>query len=446
MIAKCIIRKSDKTDFKRLAAYVLNEKDGGNAHPLDWKLADYVMDRGGAGEKVASHRITNCISTDPGWAVAECLVLAAQNTRATKDKSYHLVISFPEGERPTNEQMADIEDTLVNAAGFEGHKRISAVHQNTDNWHLHVAIVTVHPKTLRNVTPYYDHYRLQEACEALEIKHNLTRTRHSPSPQRALNGKASALEAHAGRISFSRWVMENAAKPLTAEVAAAHSWAEVHAAMANYGVEIKLRGAGLVVANQTDTRSAMKASDIDRSLSFKALTDRLGPFEPAAAILSGKEPAMRYTGVPHGAEPGLWERYRQERQAATEARQAALASLKAGHIQYAQDLNVWYRKRHAAAKTAHLNRGDRISTRRVLETEFAADHAKRKAREIEDRKAVKAGHKIPAWEDFLTREGSRGDQAAMKTLERRVEALIKAEAELTRADQNRDRGAGQGRA
>jgi hypothetical protein len=177
---------------------VLNDKDGGCGDPVDWKLGDYILDRDNAGEKVVSHRISDCLSDEQGWAVKKCMALAARNKRATKDKSYHLV--FPEGERPTDEQMVDIEDTLVAAIGFEGHKRISAVHQNTDNWHLHVAIVTVHPETLRNLTPYYDQYRLAEACVALEIKHDLTRTNHGHSPERSLNGHE--MEVHAGRISF----------------------------------------------------------------------------------------------------------------------------------------------------------------------------------------------------------------------------------------------------
>jgi hypothetical protein len=58
--------------------------------------------------------------------------------------------------------MEDIEDTICAAIGFGEHQRVSAVHQNTDNWHLHVAINKVHPRTFRSIEPWYDHYRLQE--------------------------------------------------------------------------------------------------------------------------------------------------------------------------------------------------------------------------------------------------------------------------------------------
>ncbi len=62
------------------------------------------------GEKVAWARATNCRTDDPGWAVKEILLTQARNTRSRSDKSYHLVVSFPEGEKPTRTQIEDIED------------------------------------------------------------------------------------------------------------------------------------------------------------------------------------------------------------------------------------------------------------------------------------------------------------------------------------------------
>jgi hypothetical protein len=128
---------------------------------------------------VAWARAVNCGHDDPGWAVKHILSTQEQNTRSKSDKSYHLVVSFPEGERPTREQIEDIEDRLCDAIGFGEHQRVSAVHQNTDKWHLHVANNKVHPITLRNVTPIRDHFRLQAACAELEIKHGLTQEPHT---------------------------------------------------------------------------------------------------------------------------------------------------------------------------------------------------------------------------------------------------------------------------
>ena len=421
MIAKRIDRKGSGNSFKRTAAYIVNEKNGGQGDPVDWKLAEYVLDSEHAGEKVASHRITNCVSDELGWAVKECIALGMQNKRSTKDKSYHLVISFPEGERPTDDQMIDIEDHLVGAIGLQDHKRISAVHQNTDNWHLHVAIMTVHPETLRNVTPYYDEFRLQEACVELEIKHGLTRTRHSQAPERPLN-KASEMEAHAGRISFARWVTETVAKPLTAAVTTAQTWQDIHQAAASFGLVIKPRGAGLIVTSTMANGKAvrMKASAVDPALAYKVLTDRLGPYEPPASSIEHPAVLQQYSGQPRGASAALWEKYQRERVQTTEARNAALASLRAGHRRYSEDLQAWHTKRFAAARAQHLSPANRTSTYRQLKADIVGYRGRQKEREAAERKALKAKYPNLAWSEFLVREAGRGDDRAAASLQRTV--------------------------
>ena len=153
MIAKRIKKTQGHNSFKRLAGYVVNAKNGGRGDPADWKLAEYILDNEHEGEKVAYVRVTGCAATDPGMATKEILATQARNKRSNGDKSYHLVVSFPQGERPTREQMEAIEDAMVKAIGLQDHQRISATHQNTDNWHLHVAINRVHPKTLRCIEP-----------------------------------------------------------------------------------------------------------------------------------------------------------------------------------------------------------------------------------------------------------------------------------------------------
>ncbi len=424
MIAKRV-EKRQAAPFKGLAAYVLAEKDGGRGDPVDWKLGQYVLDEPHDGEKVAWAHATNCEADDLGIAVKEIMATQARNKTVRTDKSYHLVVSFPPGERPTREQMEDIEREVCAVLGFGEHQRIAAVHQDRDHWHMHIAINRVHPGTLRALEPHRDYFLLQAACIELEIRHGLTRTPHSPSLE-AAKGKAAEMEAHTGRVSFGRWVMENAAEHLVAAARTARTWDDLHRAAASYGLVIQPRGAGLIIANQAGpAHGRMKASAIDRCLSFQALTDSLGPYQPPSAEVSGQEPSMRYARAPRGADPGLWARYQQERASLAVDRKAALDQLRAGHLKYAQELHVWYRGRYAAAKAAHLNRGDRIATRRTLELEFAADWQKRKAMEAEQRNRVKAQHKVPSWEGFLARQGAQGDRAAMRLLERRVEALIR---------------------
>ena len=100
MIAKRIMAPKGGAGFGRLGAYVLNARAG--VDPASWtRLNAYILDSSHAGEKVAWARVTNCQTSDPGWAVKEILATQAHNTRSRSDKNYHLVVSFPEGERPT---------------------------------------------------------------------------------------------------------------------------------------------------------------------------------------------------------------------------------------------------------------------------------------------------------------------------------------------------------
>lgn len=156
MIAKRIQRQGDSS-FRRLAQYLA---------------------RGEPGEQVVALQITNCASDTPEEAVAEILHLQNLNTRAKGDKTYHLVISFPPGERPALEQLQAIEADLVVSIGLAEHQRMSAVHTDTEHLHVHVAINKIHPESLRYVEPYFDKLRLMEACARLEIQYGLERTPH----------------------------------------------------------------------------------------------------------------------------------------------------------------------------------------------------------------------------------------------------------------------------
>ena len=239
MIARRISSPKGGAGFAQLGAYVLNAHTTDD--PASWtRLTAYILHADRAGEKVAWSRVTSCQSGDPGWAVKEILATQAQNTRSRSDKNYHLVISFPEGEKPTQAQLEDIEDSLCAAIGFAEHQRVSAVHQNTDNWHLHVAINKVHRRTLRNVEPWYDHYRLQEICAELEIRHGLTRTNQGAEAKRRQRGRAGDFEAYQGGMSLLRWIREDA-RPALLEARECGDWQALHIALARYGLDAVAR-------------------------------------------------------------------------------------------------------------------------------------------------------------------------------------------------------------
>lgn len=226
--------------------------------------------------RVGQVRITNCDDVDVAGATAEIQAVQARNTRSKADKTYHLVFSFPAGEQPTAEQLVDIEDALCSAIGLGEHQRISAVHHDTENLHVHVAINKVHPRTYRNVEPYFDMPKLQEACIAAEIKHGLTRTNHGIKAETRAAKKAVPSGAPTDAAEFLMWVKERAAPILRGSA----SWSEANRHLSRHGLEVRLLGAGAVLSAPGSDVS-VKASDVGREFSLAGLSRRWGEWESA---------------------------------------------------------------------------------------------------------------------------------------------------------------------
>ena len=103
-------------------------------------LAAFLLDQKGKNDRVAAVSVSNCQSDDPKWAVHEMQAVQSRNQRAKEDRTYHLVISFRAGEDLPGDALAQIEGAFCRALGFVEHQRVSVVHRDTDNLHLHVAI------------------------------------------------------------------------------------------------------------------------------------------------------------------------------------------------------------------------------------------------------------------------------------------------------------------
>ena len=439
MIAKRILTPKGGSGFQRLSGYVLNvgQQHREATDPASWtRLGAYILDTPHAGEKVAWARAVNCGHDDPGWAVKHILSTQEQNTRSKSDKSYHLVVSFPEGERPTREQIEDIEDGLCDALGFGDHQRVSAVHQNTDNWHLHVAINKVHPVTLRNVTPHRDHFRLQAACAELEIKHGLTQEPHTldaeQSRERKAHGRAADFEARNGGQSFLAWTREHAGAALLAARDSGKGWQAVHLAAAAFDIDVKLRGAGLVFSHKSNSRLHVKASDVDRGLSLKAMTDRLGPFEQPGQQARNEQPQARYERPAPSGE--LYEAFKRERAAAIQERDAAVAMQTAQHRAYARELADWYRQRMRQERAQGLKGSLRRDGFQHIAEERAKDRVSRSERERSARRQVRNAHPVPTWQGYLETEAAKGNEAALSSLRSRQRRTQRLEDEVLTAE------------
>jgi len=317
------------------------------------------------------------------------------------------------------------------------------VHQNTDNWHLHIAINKVHPRTFWNIEPFQDHYRLQEACAELEIRHGLTREPHTTDPEQGrgagagpkVRGRAADFEAQYGRQSFLRWVREAAAPTLLAARDSGQGWNGLHDAAARFNLEFKPRGAGLVIGHGGDSRLHVKASKVDRGLSLKAVTDALGPFIPPDHAASVDVTAS-YTKPPRTGP--LYEAFKQERDAALAARSAALTGLHQQHVAYAQRLAVYYRNRFRQERQTGLSGHLRRDAFQHIADQQRKDRSDRVRREADERREVRAQHPIPTWQGYLEAEAAKGNDASLAALRDRMQRRTRIETQILQAQDAED--------
>ena len=94
--------------------------------------------------------ITNCVSTDTTWASREIAATPWLNTRAKSARTYHLIISLRAGANPEAQTLRMIEESFCKALGYAEHQRVSVVHHDTDNVHIHVAISRPTRRLLRS--------------------------------------------------------------------------------------------------------------------------------------------------------------------------------------------------------------------------------------------------------------------------------------------------------
>ena len=236
-------------------------------------LVKYLTDPQGKSERLGMVSVTNCYTDELTAALLEIQNTQEMNKRAKSDKTCHLVLSFPEGERLSNTQLNEIEERFCEALGFREHQRISVVHDDTNNLHIHIAINKIHPRKLTIHNPYYDYKKVATLCEQIEQEYGLTQVNHETRIDKT-ERIIQDIEAKAGIESLLGWIRRECLD----DIKHTDSWQDLHQVLQNHGLEIKERGNGLVFVSGNGI--AVKASTVDRSLSKPNLIKRLGAFEP----------------------------------------------------------------------------------------------------------------------------------------------------------------------
>jgi hypothetical protein len=246
------------------------------------RLVQYLRDDQGKEGRVVDLRFSNvACEDDPDFCLAEMARTQETNQRSKADKTYHLVVSFREGEMPAPDVLRAIEAAFAEGLGYGEHQRVCIVHGDTDNPHFHLAINKVHPVKYTVHEPYYDKKTLGRLCEGLEVEHGLEHDNHTPKTPASRAG-AMDMERAGGMESLSGWIQRECAERLKE----AASWHDLHEILAEHGLELQERGNGLVIGNG---ENFVKASAVDRALSKGRLEERLGTYQAEAGVAAKQE-------------------------------------------------------------------------------------------------------------------------------------------------------------
>jgi len=378
-------------------------------------LVRYLTGAQGKDVRVGEVQITNCHSAEGQNAALEVTITQQQNTRSHADKTYHLIVSFCEGESPAPEILKFIEQKICDSLGFGEHQRISVVHHDTDNLHMHIAINKVHPARLTVHEPYNAYHTFAKLCHRLEKAFGLQRDNHTPG-KTASENRAADMEQHAAVESLLGWIRRECA----AQIREARTWAQLHQALDEHGLQLRVRGNGFVISSEDGI--AVKASSVAREFSKEKLESRLGRFQSAPHAPPGRQPGKRYSKQPAGTNEdttALFARYQSAQHLAMATRADEWRKAAARKQRLIEAAKRTGRLKRAAIKLVRASRvGKKLmyeATSKVLREEIAAVNRQY----LKERQQIHDKYRRLAWADWLRQEAHAGDQEALQALRAR---------------------------
>jgi Relaxase/Mobilisation nuclease domain/Large polyvalent protein-associated domain 7 len=301
-------------------------------------LVDYIAGpkAGGDGEKVEHRGAENLLNVDHEAQVQEMIDLA-EVVRRSPQPVQHWIISWREGEQPTAAQANSAVATFLDEMGLAEHQVIYALHRDTKNCHLHLAVNRVHPDTEKLVTVNngFDHEVAHRAIARIERDQgwqregralfvaradgDLERSRPRGQRERQPSGPARDFEERVGERSAQRIALEVAA-PIIRD---ARGWREMNEALAREGIRFERKGSGAVlwIGNE-----AVKASSAGRDCSMAALQKRFGELAIGHEHPVSEVSARAAQPVDRGTSS--WPTYAEERARHDEERTARRKSLR----------------------------------------------------------------------------------------------------------------------
>ncbi len=343
-----IVKKLKRTSFKKSKAVMI----GGL---MDYILAEHD-DRGK--DKLAYAGSRNFLTTTVAAQKREMISLAEESIQSRMPVT-HWILSWQENEQPTSEQVDEAVSLFLRGMGLAEHQTVYALHKNTGNYHLHIAVNRTHPYTQKVIQPHRG-FDINEAHKIIaEIEHRQGWAAQMNARYR-VNGQGHVVKNLQRREQmkpkpktedFENATGEKSAQRIAQErghavIQNATCWEELHAGLDAVGLRFVRKGSGAVIF-VGDT--AVKASSVDRNFSLSRLSKRLGEFKPgyySQRTFSKLSPEP----VSHVCREE-WLEYQQEKQRVAEEKRHARKKRE----EEREELERRQQERREAA-TAHLAR------------------------------------------------------------------------------------------
>ncbi|SEE90750.1 TraI/MobA(P) family conjugative relaxase [Pseudomonas coleopterorum] len=360
--ARASASRSKKAMFDRLVDYV--ERNEGDDRAV--VITDVFPD---GRQRLISGGIsceTNCFSWET--AAAEMNMVAAQSTRC-QDPVYHFILSWRENEAPTDAQIFECAEYSIRQLGMEGHQYVTAVHQDTDNTHCHVAVNRVNPVTYKAANLWNDADTLQKACRVLERKYGFIQDNGSwewgvndqlkRAPLRFTRAPRDAvpLQVYSNTESLYHYAVENVRDGISKMLEDnSLTWEKTHRVLHDRGLGLREQGDGLVVYDylRPESPTVVKASSVHVALTKGKLERHIGKYEGRPSFATEAfDDSQSYVLMRSNYQPQFELRDKDARFERRQARAEARLDLKLRYQRYRDgfkrpELNVLGRQREIA--------------------------------------------------------------------------------------------------
>ncbi|MDE5833705.1 MAG: relaxase/mobilization nuclease domain-containing protein, partial [Desulfovibrio sp.] len=266
-------------------------KHTANNKPKEWQigdLVDYIRNPTvrNKGEKIEHAGGLNFITRTHVAQKLEMICLARETVHSIMPVN-HWVFSWPEGEQPTPKQVDELVKFFLEQMGLQEHQAIYALHNDTKNYHVHIAVNRVHPETCKvvRVNNGFDIKLAQKIKTLIEQKQGWSPLENGPYVVTEEGEVAKRITPREPKptekaIQFEQATGEKSAQRIAQEkghkiIKNAKSWEELHEGLKNCGRRFEKKGSGAIIW-VGDT--AVKASSVDRSFSMGKLVKKLGEF------------------------------------------------------------------------------------------------------------------------------------------------------------------------